>query len=448
MRLGLLGAGATALAACGSPQEKIVEVEKVVKETVIVEKAAEPAAVMSLWSEFASPPEGPTMDSIVTEFNEANPTTLIKHTRFEDIPFETAIKAAYAGGQPPDMTEINGGADMWQYAEAGELLDLTELITPMLPNMLPAAPIDITYKGKLWAIPFADWIGNLIFTNTKILEDNQIDEDSLKTWGGFMEACEKLKGAGITPIAFGNKEAWNGDHWISHLMSRMYGERGFEAVHMRTVDPTIETDLKFTDEAGVKAWQYYLDLLDKGYFSPGYLSDDYPAAYTYFLQGNAAFFQTGGWFIGAARDEAPDFPLDFILFPEVEGFPGKAESVVSGGLNLVISKRSELPEEAKKFLTYWSTEEPNRIWAEETTGLPFFKFDTSSWNIDPLAQKEIERMQAAPAATKFNDHLMNFDIVVEHVWNASQGILSKDLTPEEAAENMEMATQKWIEDNK
>jgi hypothetical protein len=89
-----------------------------------------------------------------------------------------------------------------------------------------------------------------------------------------------------------------------------------------------------------------------------------------------------------------------------------------------------------------NTEEPNRIWAEQVTGLPFYKFDTKDWNIPELAKKEIGLMQNAPDATKFNDHLMRQDLVVEYVWNASQGVLSGDLTPEQAAQNMEDASAK------
>jgi len=417
---------AVALTACGKvPSEGVTQVPEAGKIVKV-----------SMWDAYAQPPQGTTMNSIIELFEKANPSIKIAHTSFEANPFETALKTAYSGGVPPDFTEINGGSNAWQYAEAGELLDLTDFVTPLLPKMVPAAIVDLKYQGKLWGVPFDDWIGNLIFYNKTILAENNIDVASLRTWSGFLAACEKLK----------NKEGWNGCHWISHLMQRMYGERDFEAVHMRTIDKTIKTDLKFTDAPGLKAWQMYRELLDKGYFSEGYLADDWPTAYKYFFDGKAAFHQTGGWFIGSWVSEAPDFPMDYILFPEVEGFPGKQESVTSGGVMFVISKRGNHPEEAKKFLEYWTTEEPNRIWAEQVTGLPFFKFDTKDWNIPELAKKEIGQMQNTPDATKFNDHLMRQDLVVEHVWNASQGVLSGDLTPEQAAQNMEDASAKAAKD--
>lgn len=437
LRLSALGAGAAFIASCTPQATEVVEGPTVTEATV---------KELAFWTGHSAPPDSESMDRIVDSFNAANPDIKLIHTKYEDVPFETNLKTAYSGGQPPDLNGINGGAAMWQYAAADELVDLTDFITPMLPDMLPSAEIDIRYGGKLWAIPYADWIGNLIFYNADMLKEHGIAEEDMKTWEGFLDVCEYFKNAGITPIAFGNKEGWNGDHWISHLMQRMYGERDFEAVHLRSVDPSVKTDLKFTDDPGVKAWEYYKDLLDRGYFSSGYLSDDWVTAYTYFLQGKAAFHQTGGWYIGTVRSEAPDFPLDFVLFPEVGGYPGKQESVTSGGLNLVIAKKSEYQEEAKKFLKYWTTEEPNRIWAEHSTGLPFFKFDTANWDIDPLAQKEVDLMQAAPAATKFNDHLMDYEVVSEHVWNASQGILSGDLSPQEAAENLENAVVKYIEE--
>ncbi len=438
LRLTMLGAGAVTLSACAKATATPGEVPSAATQAPETVKAVE----VSMWDSYAQPPQGPTMDKIIALFEKANPSIKINHTKYEANPFETALKTAYSGGDPPDFTEINGGSNAWQYAEAGELVDLTDFVTPFLPTMVPAAIVDLKYQGKLWGVPFDDWIGNLIFYNKQILADNNIDVASLSTWTGFLAACEKLKQAGIIPIAYGNKEGWPGDHWISHLMQRMYGERNFEAVHMRTIDKTITTDLKFTDPPGLKAWQMYRELLDKGYFSPGYLSDDWPTAYKYFFDGKAAFHQTGGWFIGSWATEAPDFPMDYIIFPAIEGYPGKQLSVTSGGVMLVISERGKHLEESKKFLEYWTTEEPNRIWAEDVTGLPFYKFDSKNWNIPELAKKEMQLMQTAPDATKFNDHLMRQDLVIEYVWNASQGVLSGDLTPEQAAQNMEDASAK------
>jgi raffinose/stachyose/melibiose transport system substrate-binding protein len=452
LRLGMLGVGSAAIAACAPkvatqlaatsaavvPTNTAATIETAIPTTAA---ASQKEISVSVWSSYSAPPQGTTTDQIIELFNKANPPIKVVHTKYEADPYETAIKTAYSGGQPPDFTEINGGTDGWQYAEAGNLVDLTDFVTPMLPNMTAAGIIDIKYQEKIWGIPFDDSIGNLVYYNKDILKSNNIEVSSLSTWSGFLAACEKLKQAGITPLAFGNKEGWPGDHWISHLMSRMYGERGFEAVNMRTVDKTIQTDLKFTDPPGVKAWQMYRELLDKGYFSSGYLSDDWPTAYKYFLDGKAAFHQTGGWFIGSALSEAPNFPLDFFIFPEVEGYPGKQANITSAGTMFVISKNSPHIEEAKKFLQYFVTEEPQRMWAENTTDLPFFKFDTSKWKLDPLTSKESILYRDAPAATKFNDHLMRQDLVTEYVWNASQGVLSGDLTPEQAADNMEKASQ-------
>ena len=78
------------------------------------------------------------------------------------------------------------------------------------------------------------------------------------TWTDFLAACDKLKAAGITPLAVGSKNQWPAQYWFDYLVSR-------------TAGPDYRTQLMagkadYTDPQVAKALSMWKDLIDKGYF--------------------------------------------------------------------------------------------------------------------------------------------------------------------------------------
>ena len=184
-------------------------------------------------------------------------------------------------------------------------------------------------------MPWTIHTNTQIYYNDKLLKDNGIDGASLKTWADYLAAFDKLKAAGVTPIAFANKFGWSGAQWFFDFLVREVG-----------VDPVLDLcarvgDRKWTDPDIVAAAQLYVDLSDKEYFSAGKASDDFPAAEALFFAGRAGFFQTGSWFIGDAQAGAPpDFQLGLNTFPTIEGGKGDPKQIVMQGLEgISISKK-------------------------------------------------------------------------------------------------------------
>lgn len=83
---------------------------------------------LDFWTEFSAAPEKPILEEIVADFNAAHPGIVVTHTGFENTPYETTLKTSFAGGNPADIVELNGGSNMFQYAEAGGLLDLSDFV--------------------------------------------------------------------------------------------------------------------------------------------------------------------------------------------------------------------------------------------------------------------------------------------------------------------------------
>ncbi|MCA9129366.1 MAG: extracellular solute-binding protein [Planctomycetales bacterium] len=392
---------------------------------------------LDFWSEFSASPGLESITAIVEAFNEANPDIVVTHTGFENTPYETALKTSFAGGSPADIVQVNAGGAMFQYAEAGQLLDLSDFIAESGVTVRPG--LDTFYKlgGRAWGIPLVLNIGNLLYFNADMLAEQGIDPQSLNTWNGLLEAAETFKQAGIAPIAFGNQEGWPGNHLHNHLLLRLFGYEDYVSVWFRTLDPTAAGEARFTDQEETVSWEMFKELQDRGYFTAGYLADNYPAAYRLFLNEEAPIFIMGSWFLANIQSIAPDMNFGVIPFPEVEGYPGKQTDLVTAGLVVSITESSEHPEEAKRFLEYLMSEPVQRQWAEETVGLTPYVYDTSNWDYSDEFKRIAELLANSTAAVPFGDMLEDQACNVPWTWQASQGILTGDITPEEVGQGHE-----------
>ena len=144
---------------------------------------------LDFWTEFTTAPKLPVLEEIVADFNAANPGIVVTHTGFESTPYETTLRASFAGGNPADIVEINGGANMFHHAEGGGLLDLTDFVAERQDQIAPGVENWYEFSGKSCGVPLGLSIGNLLWYNTRMFEEG-IDPATLSTWEGFRAAAQ------------------------------------------------------------------------------------------------------------------------------------------------------------------------------------------------------------------------------------------------------------------
>ncbi|QMW24437.1 ABC transporter substrate-binding protein [Sandaracinobacteroides saxicola] len=388
--------------------------------------------VVTVWTEYSAAPQKPVFEAIVAEFNRTHPGIEVRHTGFENTPYETTLKTAFAGGKPPDIVEMNGGANAFQYARAGLLADLTDFVAPIRPRIAAGMEPAFDYRGRAYGIPWQLSIGNLLWYNPAMLRARGIDPNRLATWNGFLSAAERFKAQGLAPIAFGNREGWPGNHLFTHFSRRLMTTAQYTAIATRTFDPTVTSDFGWDDPVPVRAWALYRDLRDRGLFTAGYLSDDTPAASSLFLNGKVPFYFMGSWFIGDVEVQGGTTPIDVTMFPTVDGAPGKSGDLVTNTLVFTLTKASKQPEAAKLFLAYLTTEPVQRKWAEGVQGLVPYRYDTRGWSLKPLLRKVAALYASATSAAPFLDMLEDQSCNVPGIWDGSVAVLTGQLSPQEA----------------
>lgn len=186
-------------------------------------------------------------------------------------------------------------------------------------SMLPAATSTIKdVYGAMVSIPYQYNIEG-IFYNKKIFADQGIEEP--KTWDDLLAAGEKIKAAGITPIAVAGADGWPLTRYIGMYIQRLLGPDALKNVQDGTT--------KLTDPDYVAGAQALTDLANSGMFGEGFVSQDQNAANNAFLTGQAAMKYDGSWFLGNINDESQNQigveNIGFMSFPEVEGGTGSID---------------------------------------------------------------------------------------------------------------------------
>lgn len=147
---------------------------------------------------------------LANQYMSMHPNVTIKITVLGNDPFKTKLNTAMQAGTPPDIFQSWGGGVLQQYASAGLMKDITsDLQSGGWGNSFSQAALALySDNGKFYGVPWdagavSFWYNKALFAKAHITTLPQ-------TWADFLTVVQKLKAAGITPIALGEKDEWPG----------------------------------------------------------------------------------------------------------------------------------------------------------------------------------------------------------------------------------------------
>jgi raffinose/stachyose/melibiose transport system substrate-binding protein len=151
-----------------------------------------------------------------------------------------------------------------------------------------------TFKdGKMYSAPLTDDTFVGIFYNKEYFQKVGIKEFP-KTWADFWAACDKLKAAGITPIALHTTETG----WCTNLMLSTY-LGGTSAKGKAFMDIKYPTD-QFNSPEYLDAVKMLKKLYQ--YTTSDAIGGKYALAANHFSQGDTAMIPNGPWMIASFSD--------------------------------------------------------------------------------------------------------------------------------------------------
>src|SRR6476469_9115388 len=168
-----------------------------------------------------------------------------------------------------------------------------------------------------------------------------------KTWDEYIAAVQKLKAAGVAPLAIAGKDKWPSMHLWTYLVLR---SGGGEALSQMIQSGDWNTDSCVNAGKAILA----LNALDP--YQKGYASADYNSEAASVGNGKAAMELMGQWAPSVQKDQSIGKvglgdKLGWFAFPTLAGGAGAATDGVGGGNGIAVGKNA--PPEAIDFLKFF-----------------------------------------------------------------------------------------------
>jgi raffinose/stachyose/melibiose transport system substrate-binding protein len=437
----LTACGAPATEAPAAPQEPAQPAEPAATEAPAEPAATEaPAQVTITWWHISTAEEHKALwQKFADEYMAEHPNVNIEITVLENEAFKTKLTTVMQSGEPPDIFQSWGGGVMNEYANAGLLKDITADLDAdggaWRNTFAPGALGVYAYKDQNYGVPWD--MGMIGFWYNKDLFAQAGIDAPPTTWTEFVEDVQKLKAAGITPIALGEGDKWPGMHMWAYLVTRLGGKANFEGALLRTGS--------FTDEPFVQAGVMLQDLVALEPFQDGFLGATYGDEATAMGNGKAAMELMGQWAPAVEKDNSEDKQgigdaLGWFPFPAVEGGAGDPNDAVGGGNGFAIGKNAS--PEAVDFVKYLTRAESQVQLAEIGVIIPVVKGGEAGLT-DPLMITLQEQLAKAQYFQLYYDQALP-PAMGSVINDSTQGLFAGTLTPEQAAQAIEDSAQQEL----
>ena len=210
------------MAACGpTPTPEIVE--KVVKETVVVEKEVEVTAVpvektiVEFWTTDNEEERVDVYEAVAERFMAEHPEIEVRIVPIEEGGVSQRIATALAANRLPDIVRM--GVERVAAFAADEILDedaAEAVIASIGEDDFRAGPLAMVTNpatGKRAAVPFDGWI-QAIWYRADVFEDAGLDPPV--SWDDINAACDALPGTGnlLYAVTIGTDTSWNYGHQV------------------------------------------------------------------------------------------------------------------------------------------------------------------------------------------------------------------------------------------
>lgn len=286
-------------------------------------ESARAAGSLEIFSWWTSEGEHPALVALFDAFTAANPDVEIIDAGVAGGgggPAQAVLQTRLQGNQPPDSWQSHPGRELIdQYVNVGYCEPMTDLYASEgWSTAIPQGLIDQCSKdGEQYLIPVGVHRGNGFWYNKDVVAGAGVTVGETMTIEEFMAAAETLKAAGVTALAFGDKDGFvPAQTFENHLLGSL-GPETYSALFSNTA-PWDSDEVK-----GVMT--SFGSLLD-------YINSDHSAlawsdATALIIEGKAAFNTMGDWAYGEFVAKNVVDKMGWVSYP---GSAGSFVLVVDG----------------------------------------------------------------------------------------------------------------------
>ncbi|GGP21523.1 ABC transporter substrate-binding protein [Silvimonas iriomotensis] len=295
--------------------------------------------------------------SVFDDFKKAHPDIEMKVAFVDEEAYKVQLPG-WLSSVAPDVVNWHDGERMAYYARRGLLEDLSGDWAKNGWNETYASTKEASsWNGKQYAMPTVYYSWGM-FYRKDLFQKVGISAEP-KTWDQFIDACKKLKAAGIAPIAVGGRDAWTLAGWFDYLDLRLNGN----AFHQKLM----AGEVPYTDARVKKVYTTWKGLIDDKYFIDNALSYDLDAAQPFLFQGKAAMMLMGT-FISAGFPANVKPNMGYFQFPIIDSKVPTAEDGPVESLHIPAKAKNKA--DAHTFLAFVGTPEISGRLAKGLGSLP------------------------------------------------------------------------------
>ncbi|GAB2523956.1 extracellular solute-binding protein [Microbacterium petrolearium] len=321
---------------------------------------------MTMWHNSTTGPGKEFWEEAAAAFAEENPGVTINVTSVQNEDLDGKLQTAVNSGDMPDIFLQRGGGKLADIVAAGQVKDLTGAIDDDVREALGEGSFNaFTLEDKIYAVPTAVLPGGIFYSKDLFAQAGITETPT--TIDELGEAVDKLKAAGIQPIALGGKAAWPAAHWYYFFALRACSE---------DVISNLTTNPDFTDGCWLEAAQNLEEFAGTDPFHEGFLTTDPQeganSSAGLIANHQAAMELMGAWNVGVIAsltpDEQPLPDLGWFPFPAVDGGDGDPTAMMGGVDGYSCSVDS--PSACEEFLNFISGKEWQEKYAEAYQTIP------------------------------------------------------------------------------
>ena len=358
--------------------------------------SADGTTKLTFWHNGTTEPIQSIWKDAVDENEKANPDISIEIVPIQNEDIDTKIPLALSSDSPPDIYFSRGGGQLATQVQSGQIADITEYTSDWIGDLGKAAE-NWAVDGVQHGVPYASqvvgfWYRTDLFAQAGITE-------TPKTLDELNAAVDKLKAAGIAPIAVGGKDRWPDAFYYNTFAVRECGE---------DVLKKGLADADLSDDCFTKAGQDVIDFIATEPFQDGFngtpAQQGAGSSAGLVANGGAAMELQGTWHKSVMQgltDTDLDPLVGWFPFPTVDGGEGDSTATLGGGDGFACTQKHA--EECAKFLEFLSNDDiQSKLVESQVVAIPV-KEAAASTITDPVMKSVYDFNTDAAYITTYFD---------------------------------------------
>lgn len=424
--LGVATLTVSMLVACGSKEEGGSVATKEAAEETSASGKEVVLSFPSIW--VGSDSKAEFFGKMVEEFNTvyAGQYQIKIEEQTDYDAYEDKIRTMISTGTAPDLFTVKSFADVELFAESGNLMDLTEILsdTEMTSRFIVGILDDSQIDGKNYSMPYENAVIPIMY-NQKLLDAANVDQIPT-SFDELLEASAKIAETGVYPISqMTGDNAWTSMLWYSYALAACGGENVY--------------DNGLDNPAFVEAAEILKEMFK--YTSPDAIGADATVVNGHFFNERSAVYTNGTWILGRIGSEGVEGLYDNLTLS-----PGLSNDGENGGsyLNSVQAYicAGEQTDPAKKeavgaFLKFITEQEKVEELTNSSGSLFAVHVDPAKIT-DPM-QSEIVKQNSEATFTITNFNASMPTAVANAFPSALEELLLDEITAEEFVETLKAA---------